>query len=156
MSVNWHYFKQIAQTTATNNVVAHRTAATSSKDLEQFTNYMVDQRKQTKTGRSWRPEELRLKSHSDLHKLWYVLLKEKNKLKSDFLLCKQMNQIFYGHQDLGKIQLSMSRLLTIVNERKRLRAQYRAHLEDEYIAQRKADEEKKMLSLRESNPNVKF
>jgi hypothetical protein len=34
----------------------------------------------------------------------------------------------------------MARLLTIVNERKRLRNEYRKHLEDEYIAGKKAEE----------------
>ena len=34
----------------------------------------------------------------------------------------------------------MSRLLTVVNERKKIRNEYRAHLEDEYIAEKKAEE----------------
>lgn len=34
----------------------------------------------------------------------------------------------------------MSRLLTIVNERKKLRNEYRKHLEDEYIAKKKDEE----------------
>lgn len=35
----------------------------------------------------------------------------------------------------------MSRLLTIVNERKKLRNEYRRHLEDEYIAKKKQEEQ---------------
>jgi hypothetical protein len=34
-----------------------------------------------------------------------------------------------------KVQLSMARLLTVVNERKKLRNEYRAFLEDKYIAE---------------------
>lgn len=43
----------------------------------------------------------------------------------------------------------MARLLTVVNERKRLRILYRQHLEDEYIKSRKAEEQKEMLENRE-------
>lgn len=84
---------------------------------------------------------MRLKSHEDLHKLWYVLLKEKNKLKSDRLVSMQLSQMFYGYSDIVKVRISMARLLTVVNERKKLRNEYRRHLEDEYIARKKAEEE---------------
>ena len=108
-------------------------AASQPQDMHVWTAMNDDSRKDAKNGRSWRAEELRLKNHDDLHKLWYVLLKEKNKLKSDFLMTKQMGQVYFGKNDLKKVNLSMSRLLTVVNERKRLRSQYRMHLEDEYI-----------------------
>ena len=39
-----------------------------------------------------------------------------------------------------KVKQSMARLLTVVNERKKLRNEYRKHLEDEYIARKKAEE----------------
>ena len=39
-----------------------------------------------------------------------------------------------------KIRKSMARLLTVVNERKKIRNEYRAHLEDEYIAMKKKEE----------------
>lgn len=94
---------------------------------------MADERKRPNIGRPWRPEELRLKSHGDLHKLWYVLLIEKNKLKSDSLMSIQMGQQFYGSDHLYKVKKSMARLLTVVNERKKVRNEYRRHLEIEYV-----------------------
>jgi len=101
---------------------------------------MADERKRPQFGRAWRADELRLKSNDDLHKLWYVLLIEKNKLKSDQLLGIQMGQGFYGSPLLMKVRLTMSRLLTINNERKKLRNEYRRHLEAEYIQTKKQEE----------------
>lgn len=42
-----------------------------------------EKNKKISTGRSWKVDELRIKSTEDLHKLWYVLLKEKNLLLAD-------------------------------------------------------------------------
>lgn len=138
MSVNWHYFRAMNRRPT---VTIPKAATGNVKNLYEFTNYKADTRQYGATGRSWRAEELRLKSHEDLHKLWYVLLKEKNKLKSDMLVSQQLQQMFYGYSDILKVKLSMARLLTVVNERKRLRNEYRKHLEDEYIARKKAEEQ---------------
>lgn len=137
MSINWHYFKKGLKTVNSSygrqRELGMYAKAASSEDIKVWSAVNDNARKDTKNGRAWRADELRLKSHDDLHKLWYVLLKEKNKLKSDFLMTKQLGQIYFGKNDLKKVQLSMARLLTIVNERKRLRSQFRMHLEDQYI-----------------------
>ena len=137
MSINWHYFKAMNRVPT---VTIPKAASGTIKDLYDLTGFKADTRQYGQSGRPWRAEELRLKNHDDLHKLWYVLLKEKNKLKSDRLVSMQLNQQFYGFSDIVKVRVSMARLLTVVNERKKLRNEYRRHLEDEYITVKKAEE----------------
>jgi hypothetical protein len=61
--------------------------------------------------------------------------------------------VFYGYNDILKVRVSMARLLTVVNERKKLRNEYRKTLEDEYIAKKKQEEKeakvKEIEKLRE-------
>lgn len=64
-------------------------------------------------------------------------------------MCKQLGQIFYGHSDITKVNLTMARLLTVVNERKKLRGEYRKHLEDQYIAEQKQKDHEEWLRERE-------
>lgn len=153
MSINWHYFKKGAQTISSSKgrqkELALYAKAAQSDDMQAWTGMQNDSRRDAKNGRAWRAEELRLKNHDDIHKLWYVLLKEKNKLKSDYLMCKQLGQIYFGHNDLKKVKLSMARLLTVTNERRRLRSQYRMHLEDEYIKKIKEREFNEFMAKRD-------
>jgi len=50
--------------------------------------------------------------------------------------------MFYGSDNLFKVRKTMARLLTVVNERKKIRNEYRRHLEEEYIAKQKEEEAK--------------
>lgn len=100
-----------------------------------FTEFTPDTRdKKMTSGRAWRAEELRIKSDEDLHKLWYVLLREKSLLISDkqFKVQHRMNK---GPQDrIIKVRISMARLLTVVHERHLVREAYKAALEQEYMS----------------------
>ena len=69
-------------------------------------------------GRAWKSSELRLKSFDDLHKLWYVLLKEKNALLTEYYDCQARNVSMPHPERLDKVKLSMKRLKGVLTERK--------------------------------------
>lgn len=135
-TVNWNYVKNITRTPKTIFPIG---GTAGNEELATFTNFTDEAAGGVQVGRSWRATELRLKSNDDLHKLWYVLLKEKNKLLSDKLITIQTQQNWEAHNNLRKVNLSMARLLTVVNERKKLLKEFREHLEKEYIWSQKQE-----------------
>ncbi|KAF9579712.1 39S ribosomal protein L47, mitochondrial [Lunasporangiospora selenospora] len=73
------------------------------------------------TGRAWRATELRLKSFDDLHKLWYVLLKERNLLAVQTEEARRFHiskQYFSNKGREMKCKKSMARIKFVLNERR--------------------------------------
>ena len=52
-----------------------------------------------------------------MHKLWYVLLIERNKLKSERLAYRQAGQPMPEPSRLGKVRKSMHRIKQVMSER---------------------------------------
>ncbi|XP_029826016.1 39S ribosomal protein L47, mitochondrial [Ixodes scapularis] len=72
---------------------------------------------EVKSGKSWSTDELRIKSNSDLHKLWYVLLKELNMLLTMEEAAKEACEYFPSPERIDKVRESMDNLETVVRER---------------------------------------
>jgi len=73
-----------------------------------------------KVGRSWTSSELRLKSFDDLHKLWFVCLKERTLLFTEQEWCRaNVRHWTGGKSKLWKLKKTMARIKTVVNERVR-------------------------------------
>ncbi|CAG8519734.1 18683_t:CDS:2 [Acaulospora morrowiae] len=76
------------------------------------------------TGRSWTASELRRKSFEDLHKLWYVLLKERNLLATMYEEAKRFNKLKDSRwkerhdERTFKTQKSMARIKLVLSERR--------------------------------------
>jgi len=68
-------------------------------------------------GRPWRKEELRLKSNEDLHKLWYILLKERNMLLTMEKEYEEEAQLMPSPERTYKVEESMENLMEVVRER---------------------------------------
>ncbi|CAG8650724.1 3116_t:CDS:2, partial [Paraglomus occultum] len=76
-------------------------------------------------GRAWRAAELRRKSFEDLHKLWYVLLKERNMLATMREEARRINmptrnpEWYTSFQErVYKCQKGMARIKGVLNERR--------------------------------------
>jgi len=73
--------------------------------------------KQIRVGREWRKDELRLKSNTDLHKLWFVLLKERNMLLTMEEAYKDEFVAMPNPERIDKVEISMENLEDVVRER---------------------------------------
>ncbi|XP_068223888.1 large ribosomal subunit protein uL29m [Palaemon carinicauda] len=106
-----------------NTFVQRAACIHTSVNLRSLSEFFDDKKNwgefEVKVGRSWRLEELRIKSNEDLHKLWYVLLKEKNMLLTMEHACKVEYRIFPNPERIDKVEESMSNLETVVRERNR-------------------------------------
>ncbi|EAR89581.2 39-S ribosomal protein L47 (macronuclear) [Tetrahymena thermophila SB210] len=139
-----------------NSIKTSFQATRSNTQLAAFTDLLnkkqADEKNQkVASGRAWYAAELRFKSNEELHKLWYVLLREKNALKSDNQYKFKVYDKIGQQGRLGKVKRSMARLLTVVNERKQIRENYRKHLEEEYVAKQREQYEKLLQEEQEKN-----
>ncbi|KAF5807131.1 putative ribosomal protein L47 [Helianthus annuus] len=95
------------------------TVRTAHNPLEEFfeADRNPEEEKPVVYGRSWKASELRLKSWDDLHKLWYVLLKEKNMLMTQRQMLHAQNLRFPNPERLPKVRKSMCRIKHVLTER---------------------------------------
>ncbi|XP_071344022.1 large ribosomal subunit protein uL29m [Trachinotus anak] len=90
----------------------------SRRGLEEFFDLPENWGESTvKSGAPWTAKQLRTKSNEELHKLWYVLLKEKNMLLTLEQEAKRQRVQMPSPERIRKIGRSMMRLETVVNER---------------------------------------
>ena len=68
-------------------------------------------------GRRWKISELRIRSNTDLHKFWYVLLKEKNMLLTLDQECKRLGMFVPGATRLHKVEQTMNIVERVIKER---------------------------------------
>ncbi|CAL1593588.1 unnamed protein product [Knipowitschia caucasica] len=88
------------------------------RGLDEFFDFPENRGEATvKSGAPWTAKQLRTKSNEDLHKLWYVLLKEKNMLLTLEQEARRQRLPMPSPERIRKVERSMIRLETIVSER---------------------------------------
>ncbi|GAB9474740.1 Mitochondrial 39-s ribosomal protein l47 [Globisporangium polare] len=88
-------------------------------------------------GGDWKAWMLREKSTDDLHKLWYVLLKERNALLTERQQCRAKNIAMPNASRRVKVKKSMARLKLVLHERSEIYQanQAKKQVEQETVAQ---------------------
>ncbi|KAJ3245778.1 39S ribosomal protein L47, mitochondrial [Chytriomyces hyalinus] len=88
-----------------------------------------------KTGRGWTCAELRTKSFEDLHKLWWICIKEQNKLLSQKDEARMFRVIFPNSVRLQQVRVTMRGIRMVVQERRVAYLQAQAIVERETTRQ---------------------
>jgi hypothetical protein len=88
---------------------------TSSKLMEFFDDKNNWTEDKVKHGRAWSMDELRLKSNTDLHTLWFVLLKERNMLLTMEEIYAQKNMPMPSHERIAKVCKYVSKRNSLLN-----------------------------------------
>ncbi|KAJ0407749.1 hypothetical protein P43SY_009086 [Pythium insidiosum] len=73
--------------------------------------------KKVLVGGDWKAWMLREKSTEDLHKLWYVLLKERNALLTERAHCRAKGVAMPNPERRTKVKKSMARIKLVLHER---------------------------------------
>jgi len=114
--------------------------SSARRDLSEF--FEVDKfrgEKAVRVGREWRKDELRLKSNTDLHKLWYILLKERNMLLTMQDAYKDEFVAMPNPERIDKVELSMEHLEEVVRERNRAYFQLEVGVSGERVREYRPD-----------------
>ena len=122
-----------------------------------------------KTGRPWEVSQLRTKSFTDLHGLWWLCLKEVNKLNSQQIEANRFNVRFPREFEdrLTHVKKTMSRIKQVLGERKlsfekateiMKRENFKIRLMREYLAEQgvEVDGGLTMAELEEQVPQDKM
>ncbi|KAL7441646.1 hypothetical protein ACHAXH_008739 [Discostella pseudostelligera] len=105
---------------------------TSSSPLNAFRDLVPKAKRESEpVGRSWSVKELRRKSYDDLHKLWYILYKERNMLFTETNLARRHGYEMVQPERKRKVQKSMGAIKHVLGERKRKKiGEYREYLKE--------------------------
>ncbi|TPX31706.1 hypothetical protein SmJEL517_g05019 [Synchytrium microbalum] len=94
-------------------------------------------------GRAWDASELRQKSFDDLHKLWFVCIKEQNLLASQGEEARRFRYFFPHETRVKRLRMTMSRIKLVLWER------HKAHTHAMNIVTREKRREELKIELAE-------